>query len=43
VSLTDVAKRISEARGVAIDAKFVENLGTMLADLVTRTVLLGSR
>jgi hypothetical protein len=42
-SLTDVVKRVCAARDVSIDAKFVESLGTMLADLVSRTVILGSR
>ncbi len=41
--VTEVVKKACEARGVAIDAKFIESLGTMFADLISRTMVLGSR
>lgn len=41
--VTDVVRRVCEARGVSIDPKFVESLGSMFADMISRTMVLGSR
>jgi len=40
-SVADVVKRVCEAREVPIDPKFIESLGTMLADFIQRTMILG--
>jgi hypothetical protein len=41
--LVDVAKRAAGEAGIAVDSAFVETLGTVLADLVERGIVLGSR
>ncbi len=41
--VTTVVQRVCGARGVLIDEKFIESLGTMFADLISRTMVLGSR
>jgi hypothetical protein len=40
--VTEVVKRVCEARAVPIDAKFIESLGATFAKLITRTMVLGS-
>jgi hypothetical protein len=39
--VADVVKRVCEARDVTIDQKFIESLGTMLADFIERSIVLG--
>ena len=41
-SVADSVRRVTAARGAAIDQGFVEKLGALIADLIERGVLLGS-
>lgn len=42
-TVADSVRRVTAARGTAIDQGFVEKLGTLVADLIERGVLLGAK
>ncbi len=42
-TVAESVRRVTSARGTAIDQRFVETLGALIADLLERGVLLGSR
>ena len=42
-TMTEAVQAVAQARGTAIDARFIDGLSSLLEDFLGRGILLGSR